>query len=153
MTQTVCDFGFGAVPAHRHSNGGGWVANTAYVDPTAFVGPDAQVFGNALVCGDAQVHGDARVRGDAQVYGDARVYGNARVYDNALVCGRCSRSPLYISGYEYSVTVCDDVISVGCQKASLEKWSSGWAPEKAPLLERSRELLLALAEMHQNGVG
>ena len=30
---------------HRHSNGGGWVENTAYVDVSAFIGPDALVYG------------------------------------------------------------------------------------------------------------
>lgn len=51
--------GAGAVPAHRHENGGGWVANTARVDPTAFVGPEAQVYGEARVSGKAQVSGEA----------------------------------------------------------------------------------------------
>ena len=33
MTNTTFDFedGNGPVPAHRHSNGGGWVADTAQV--------------------------------------------------------------------------------------------------------------------------
>lgn len=110
MKSQTFDFGFGAVPAHQHPNGGGWVANTASVEVSVYVGPDAQV------------------------------------------SGKCSRSPLCISGYEYSVTVCDDLISVGCQTAPLEKWASGWAPEKALLLERSRELLLSLAELHQRSV-
>jgi hypothetical protein len=37
---TMFDFqdGIGPVPAHRHINGGGWVANTAFVAETAFVG-------------------------------------------------------------------------------------------------------------------
>jgi hypothetical protein len=41
--------GYGYVPAHRHPNGGGWVANTAYVADTAFVGHDARVYGHARV--------------------------------------------------------------------------------------------------------
>ena len=49
--------GNGLVPAHQHSNGGGWVADTASVDATV------------------------------QVSGNARVYGDARVYDNASVSG------------------------------------------------------------------
>lgn len=32
------DFGAGLVPAHRHPNGRGWVANTAKVDASAYVG-------------------------------------------------------------------------------------------------------------------
>ena len=30
---------------HHHSNGGGWVENTARVDLSAYVGPNARVFG------------------------------------------------------------------------------------------------------------
>ena len=57
------DFGCGAgdEPAHRHPNGGGWVADTAQVDATAYVGPDAQVSGEAQVFGKAWVSGEARV--------------------------------------------------------------------------------------------
>ena len=46
--------GAGAVPAHRHVNGGGWVADTARVDATAYVGPMAQVSGEAWVSGEAR---------------------------------------------------------------------------------------------------
>jgi len=37
---TNFDFGDGngSVPAHKHMNGGGWVAETASVDASAFVG-------------------------------------------------------------------------------------------------------------------
>ena len=66
MTQTF-DFGFGPVPAHKHPNGGGWVADTAYV------GPDARVFGNAVVGSNARIYGYARVYGNAWVCDDARV--------------------------------------------------------------------------------
>ena len=50
------DFGDprGAVAAHRHSNGGGWVADTAHVGDTAFVGADARVGGFARVGGSAR---------------------------------------------------------------------------------------------------
>ena len=46
---TTFDFGKGPVPAHQHSNGGGWVADTATVSETAYVGPNARVSGNAKV--------------------------------------------------------------------------------------------------------
>ena len=55
--------GAGAVPGHRHGNGGGWVADTAQVDATAYVGPMAQVYGEARVFGEAQVSGEAQVYG------------------------------------------------------------------------------------------
>ena len=58
---TTFDFGDGPVAAHRHPNGGGWVADTASVADTAFVGPDARVSGSAHVSGDAMVSGDTVV--------------------------------------------------------------------------------------------
>jgi tetrahydrodipicolinate N-succinyltransferase len=74
IDMTKFDFkdGKGPVPAKKHSNGGGWVADTATVAETAFVGPDALVFGNARVSGNARVYGNAWVYGYAQVSGDAK---------------------------------------------------------------------------------
>ena len=40
---TTYDFGAGPVPAHQHSNGGGWVADAATVSDAVFVGPQARV--------------------------------------------------------------------------------------------------------------
>ena len=40
---TEFDFGNGPVEAHKHPNGGGWVADSATVDPTAYVGPGAEI--------------------------------------------------------------------------------------------------------------
>jgi hypothetical protein len=50
--------GNGLVPAHRHTNGGGWVADTATVADSAYVGPEARVYGKAQVYGKARVYGD-----------------------------------------------------------------------------------------------
>jgi hypothetical protein len=59
---TTYDFndGNGPVPAHQHSNGGGWVAATATVAASAYVGPDARVYGNTKVYDNAAVYGNAR---------------------------------------------------------------------------------------------
>jgi len=80
---TTYDFedGRGPVPAHQHSNGGGWVADSAQVAASAFVGPDVRVYGTAKVYGTAEVYINARI------YDHARVYGNARIFDNAMVYG------------------------------------------------------------------
>ena len=55
MERTMFDFGFGPVAAHRHANGGGWVADSARVADTAFVGSEARVYGEARVCDKAWV--------------------------------------------------------------------------------------------------
>ena len=64
MKEQTHDFGDGngPVPAHRHTNGGGWVANTTNVYDSAYIGPDAWVFGNAWVHGNARVSGAALVK-------------------------------------------------------------------------------------------
>ena len=59
MTYDFLD-GAGEVPAHQHSNGGGWVADSTRVVASAYIGPDAQVFGNARVYGTAEVFGTAK---------------------------------------------------------------------------------------------
>jgi carbonic anhydrase/acetyltransferase-like protein (isoleucine patch superfamily) len=93
------DFGDdnGPVEAHRHPNGGGWVAATADVGQSAFVGPNAAVFvfgkvqdqamvtDTAWVLGNAQVSGNSRVSGDAEINGSAIVQDRAHVSDNAFV--------------------------------------------------------------------
>jgi len=83
----IYDFGYGPVSAHRHSNGGGWVADTATVADTAHVGLNACVSGNAYVSGNSRVSGNAQVYDNAYVSGNALVYGNAEVFGYAQVHG------------------------------------------------------------------
>ena len=79
---------------HEHPNGGGWVQNTAFVEPMAYVGIDCIVYG------------DARVSGDAQVSGDAWVI-----------------SPLQIMGTKHFVTVCNRaLLSIGCEVHPIDWW-------------------------------
>jgi len=107
--------GNGLVPAHRHQNGGGWVANTAFVDPLAYVGKKARVYQHATLSSTAKVFNAARVYGQslvrgivkneatvrglacvgkdatvaeyAEVSGRARVTGNSLISDYAVVRG------------------------------------------------------------------
>jgi len=59
----------GPVAAHRHLNPdgrlGGYVANTAYVDPTSWVSPKGLVYNNAQVLGMSRVY--SIVKGDTIV--------------------------------------------------------------------------------------
>ena len=78
------------VPGKAHSNGGGFVADSAQVDATAYVGPGAQVLGNAVVSGHARIEDFAVVNGaavtDQAVVSDyATVGGGATVAENAKV--------------------------------------------------------------------
>ncbi len=74
-----------AAHGSRHSNGGGFVASTAKVDPSVYVGPDAKVLGYAVVSGNAVIDGHAVVSGSAKVSGNAVVKGHAVVAENAVV--------------------------------------------------------------------
>lgn len=82
----VFDFGKGILePAHQHPNGGGWVAESAFVEDTCFVGAYATVYDNAVVIGNAKINDYAKVYGNAQVSDNAKVYGEAEVYDFAKI--------------------------------------------------------------------
>jgi UDP-3-O-[3-hydroxymyristoyl] glucosamine N-acyltransferase len=93
---TLFEFGDGngPVPAHRHPNGGGWVADTAHVAPTAFVGPDARVTGQAEIFEHARIDVRARIECNAIIDGAALVTGDAIVTGHAYVSGRA-----IVSGY------------------------------------------------------
>jgi len=90
------DFGNGAglVPAHRHNNGGGWVADTASVDDTAYIGNKARVFGYAhvrdyaVVTGNAEVSGYAIIKDSGCLDGDVVIRGACTIKDQALVSGK-----------------------------------------------------------------
>ena len=68
----------GDVPAHRHPNGGGWVANTARVADTVYVEPYARVYGDAVISGNVVISGRSYVYGDAMITEDVEVYGIRR---------------------------------------------------------------------------
>jgi NDP-sugar pyrophosphorylase family protein len=129
MTMTY-DFGSGPVPAHKHVNGGGWVADTACVGGHAYVGSNARVGGHAWV-------------GD-----HARVGGHARVGDQARVRSVCLRTPIYIAGGEYSVTICDEQIHIGCQDGTVSFWASV-VDDKYPILMAMKDAILEIARHHQ----
>ena len=60
-----------SVPAHRHLNidgyPGGWVAESAYVDPTCYVDDDAVVYENAQVTNNSKLLGKCRIHGNARI--------------------------------------------------------------------------------------
>lgn len=88
---------------HQHSNGGGWVANSARTEPSAYVGPmawaadyacltgHARLTGHAYVLDYAHVSDYAEIRdyavldGCAYVGGSATVTGHTYVTDHAIV--------------------------------------------------------------------
>lgn len=110
------DFGNGPVPAHPHSNGSGWIANTANVAKTVYIGPLATVYDSACIYGNAQIHGKAQVHEHARVYGNAQIYGKARVYGDAVVYGNAKvHNHAEVFG---SALVCGDAHLYGCSQVS-----------------------------------
>ncbi|MEU5597622.1 DUF6055 domain-containing protein [Streptomyces sp. NPDC020298] len=77
---------------HWHSNGGGWVDNSANVASSVYVGPRAAVFGNSTVTGNA------RIEGLSWVNSGATISGNVVVKDNAIVQGGASLSGSLVLG-------------------------------------------------------
>ena len=95
---------FPSVPGGRHSNGGGFVADTATVSGSAYVGPEAMVLDVANVTENARIEGRAVIRGQAKVFGQAVVKDHAqvdrqsRIYGNALVRDSAQINEAYIHG-------------------------------------------------------
>jgi hypothetical protein len=72
---------------HTHSNGGGWVANTATVASSVYVAPKALVVGTSNLSGNVRVEGTARLErvtasGSVVFSGDVNVIGGT--YTNAV---------------------------------------------------------------------
>ncbi|MBO4877575.1 MAG: N-acetylglucosamine-1-phosphate uridyltransferase [Ruminococcus sp.] len=71
--------GYSKGRGHIHSNGGGWVADTAKVADSVYVGKDAMVLGSAVVSGNARIEDHAVVAGSAAVKDNAVISGHAVV--------------------------------------------------------------------------
>ena len=102
--------GRGAVPAHTHSRGGGWVADSAkvafivWVEKNAVVCGMADVSGHVRLLGRARACGNARISGndvivseDAVIEGDAVVSDSARIEGQAVISGRAVVASRYAS--------------------------------------------------------
>lgn len=83
---------------HLHTNGGGWVDNTAQVAPTVYVGPAAMVLGNAHLSGQVRVDNTAIVK-------DAILSDSVQIIDNAVVNGGIYREQAIVKGHAYTENV------------------------------------------------
>ena len=85
--------GYSKDAGHIHSNGGGWVSNSASVDDSVYVGPNAMVLGDAKLTGNVRVEDYAVVansvtaKDNAVISGHAVVDGGGLVYDNGWKYG------------------------------------------------------------------
>ncbi|MEM0373965.1 MAG: DUF6055 domain-containing protein, partial [Sulfolobales archaeon] len=88
-------------PGRVHSNGGGWVANTATVASTVYVSSTAVVLGSSNISGNVRIEGwvwveNATIRDNVIVKDNARIRGgtysqNAVISENAI-CYNCTVS-------------------------------------------------------------
>ena len=134
------DFGNGIrVPAHKHKNGGGWVADSATVDESVYVGPNAQVHqlatviencsikghssvfgwanlsGNVTVSGHACVEGSSSCRDDVVISGRSRVLGNSYITDNAKIKDNSTVITCHIGG---NAVICKNAYLIDCKLCS-----------------------------------
>lgn len=78
---------------HWHSNGGGWVDNSANVAASVYVGPRAAVFGASTLTGNVRVEGlswvnsGATISDNVVVKDSAIVQGGARLSGNLVLGG------------------------------------------------------------------
>ena len=121
-------------PAHQHSNGGGWVADTATASSEAYIGPRAEVIGGTIWGGTIR---GGTIRGGT-------IEGGTVTRDVTFVCG----------AIPYRVTITDDFVGVGCQWHSPEHWrehgaeimiEDGQTPERAAFF---MGLLIMFIDLH-----
>jgi carbonic anhydrase/acetyltransferase-like protein (isoleucine patch superfamily) len=130
------DFGDGGgpVPARKHPNGGGWVANTALADDSVYVGPGAMVYQNATLHDRVVVFGESRVYGDATLEDSVTLYQGVRVFGNAELCGNVAlyegtevdRPPVIVTelfGWPaLFISSPKQLVAVGCEVHSPAYW-------------------------------
>lgn len=80
--------GNGRVPAHKHDNGGGWVADTAIVDPGVYVGARCEIYDRAQVRNEVRLEGRSKISGVARVRDSVVLHGTAHIFGGARVSGR-----------------------------------------------------------------
>lgn len=142
--------GKGLVPAHKHPNGGGWVADSAKVSDKAYVGPEAQVFGEAEVYGKVAVSGKAMVYGNARVSGDAWVYGNVVVSGGArVIYGVHVTTPTQVTRSDgFTFTLQSGRIVAGCRDFDMKEAESYWCDPNHHMYEESRRIFNFLKSIH-----
>ena len=131
-------------PAHQHSNGGGWVADTATASSEAYIGPRAEVIGGTIWGGTIE---GGTIRGGT-------IEGGT-IWGGTIEGGNVTRDVTFVCGaIPHSVTITDDFVGVGCQWHSPEHWrehgaeimiEDGQTPERAAFF---MGLLITFIDLH-----
>ena len=156
-------------PAHQHSNGGGWVADTAFAHKDAYIGQCAEVIGGTIRGGTIRggtIRGGT-IRGGTieggtiwggTILGGTIFGGTIRggtIRGGTIEGGNVTRDVTFICGaIPYPVTITDDFVGVGCQWHSPEHWrehgaeimiEDGQTPERAAFF---MGLLITFIDLH-----
>ena len=105
--------GNGFVPAHRHPNGGGWVADSIIISPGIYIGPRARIYGGEISGGE--------------IYGG--VISGGVIYGGVISGGEISGgawgdiNPVQIQGSrDFVIEAHDNQIRVGCELHDRAWW-------------------------------
>ena len=141
-------------PAHQHSNGGGWVADTAFAHKDAYIGQCAEVIGGTILGGTilgGTIEGGTIEGGT--IWGGTIWGGTIR--GGTIRGGNVTRDVTFVCGaIPHSVTITDDFVGVGCQWHSPEHWrehgaeimiEDGQTPERAAFF---MGLLITFIDLH-----
>jgi carbonic anhydrase/acetyltransferase-like protein (isoleucine patch superfamily) len=106
--------GRGRVFAHRHTNGGGWVADTAKVEDSVLVDKLAQVYHHAVVTGHVKIQKKSRVCGNARLSDSVWLSHNATVCGRAVLQNECRvwHNAMVLGGRLYGSTTVYDRVKV-----------------------------------------
>ncbi len=146
-------------PAHQHSNGGGWVADTATASSEAYIGPRAEVIGGTIEGGTiwgGTIRGGTIEGGTIEggtIWGGTIRGGT--IEGGTIEGGNVTRDVTFVCGaIPHSVTITDDFVGVGCQWHSPEHWrehgaeimiEDGQTPERAAFF---MGLLITFIDLH-----
>jgi UDP-3-O-[3-hydroxymyristoyl] glucosamine N-acyltransferase len=95
------DFGKGVEPAHRHPNGGGIIANSAYVDNCSHIASDCIVSGSVVIKGVVSVIDGSTIEGNVVITGSGRgvvVDDFSSLSEDVSILGSYSFKEAHVSG-------------------------------------------------------
>lgn len=120
------------VPAHQHSNGGGWVADTCNISAEVYVDANATVAGRVVANGNVRFEANARVNSNAKFSTglDTPITVNTDFYlwspqsFSISNVGSFNKQPKVIQGYMFPFILSDNHIHLGCIDTSHSSFLS-----------------------------
>lgn len=98
------------------------ISGYAHIRNLAGVSEKAHITGGVLVSGNAQVTGHAYADGSAHIGGEAFVDGYSRITGDMVILHEVTKTPIYLTGFEWHVLIMDKHMTIGCKTFAFEKW-------------------------------